>query len=53
MSATLMWLAVELETLAKQYVHSLTIGDPQLLTDAEIADAARLFGSYGLQDSGG
>lgn len=48
--AKAMWLAAELETLAKQYVHSLTIGGPQLLTDAEIADAARLFGSYGLQD---
>lgn len=46
--AKAMWLAVELETLAKQYCLSLQIGEPVLLTDAEIADAANGFASYGL-----
>ena len=47
-----MWLAVELETLARQYFNTLLIGGPVLLNEAEIADAARSFGSYGLQDTG-
>lgn len=51
--AKAMWLAVELETIAKQYYHSLLIGGPHILSDAEIADAARSFGSYGLQDVAG
>lgn len=49
--AKAMWLAVELETIAKQYYYSLLIGGPHLLSDAEIADTARSFSSYGLQDA--
>jgi L-fuculose-phosphate aldolase len=45
-----MWLAHELETLAKQYYHSLLIGGPVLLPDAEIARVQESFKSYGLQD---
>ncbi|MGH7121196.1 MAG: class II aldolase/adducin family protein [Acetobacteraceae bacterium] len=45
-----MWLAVELETIARQYYHSLLIGGPCLLSDAAIADTARKFETYGLQD---
>lgn len=45
-----MWRAVELETLARQYWHTLQIGGPVLLTDAEIADTLRSFGSYGVQE---
>ena len=48
--AKAMWLAAELETIAKQYCYSLMIGGPHILTGAEIADAARSFGSYGLHD---
>lgn len=48
--AKAMWLAVELETLARQYYHTLAIGGPVILSDAEIADAMKGFGSYGLQD---
>jgi L-fuculose-phosphate aldolase len=44
-----MWLAVELETLAKQYVVSLSVGGPVLLDDAQVADAARSFGDYGVR----
>jgi L-fuculose-phosphate aldolase len=46
-----MWLAVELETLARQYFNTLLIGGPVLLGEAEIADAAKSFASYGLQDT--
>ncbi len=45
-----MWLAVELETLARQYYLSLTLGSPHLLSDADIADVAKGFASYGLQE---
>jgi len=48
-----MWLAVELETLARQYFNTLLIGGPVLLDEAMIAEAAKSFGSYGLQDSDG
>jgi L-fuculose-phosphate aldolase len=42
-----MWLAVELETIARQYVVSLSIGGPVLLSDAEIAKVKEGFNSYG------
>jgi L-fuculose-phosphate aldolase len=45
-----MWLAVELETIARQYYLSLALGDPFILTDEQIAETARGFATYGLQD---
>lgn len=45
-----MWLAVELETISKQYYHTLLIGGPNLLSEADIADTVKSFGNYGLQD---
>jgi L-fuculose-phosphate aldolase len=45
-----MWLAVELETIARQYYLSLALGDPFILTDEQIAETARAFSTYGLQD---
>lgn len=50
--AKAMWLAVELEAIARQYCLSLQIGQPHVLSDAEIADTARSFASYGLQERG-
>lgn len=50
--AKAMWLAVELETLAKQYCLALQVGAPVILSDAEIAETMRGFSSYGLQQSG-
>ncbi|MGB3315722.1 MAG: class II aldolase/adducin family protein [Albidovulum sp.] len=47
-----MWRAVELETIARQYYLSLMIGGPVLLSDAEIAETAAAFGSYGVQVDG-
>ena len=45
-----MWLAVELETIAKQYYLSLALGDPVILCDEQIAETAQGFATYGLQD---
>ncbi len=45
--AKAMWLAVELETLARQYLLSLTIGGPVLLDEAEIERNVNLFKGYG------
>ena len=45
-----MWLAVELETLAKQYALSLTIGEPQILTDIQIQETMEAFANYGIKE---
>jgi L-fuculose-phosphate aldolase len=45
-----MWLAVELETIARQYYLTLAIGGPVLLSEADIAETVAAFGSYGVQD---
>jgi L-fuculose-phosphate aldolase len=44
-----MWLATELETLARQYLASLAAGGPVLLTADEVAQAAASFGNYGVR----
>lgn len=44
-----MWLAGEIELLAFQYYHSLLIGSPHILDDAEIAETAKSFENYGAQ----
>jgi len=44
-----MWRAVELEALARQYYLAQALGDPVILSGAEIADTARGFESYGVQ----
>ena len=51
--ARAMWLAVELEALARQYVTALTMGGPVLLSEAEIAEARRAFAEYGLRETPG
>ncbi|MGH7161330.1 MAG: class II aldolase/adducin family protein, partial [Acetobacteraceae bacterium] len=48
--AKALWRAVELETIARQYYYSLLIGGPKILSEQEIAETARKFESYGLQD---
>ncbi len=45
-----MWRAVELETIARQYVLALGLGTPVILTDDQIAETVRGFSSYGVQD---
>lgn len=45
-----MWIAVELETLARQYAISLTIGGPHILDDHQIAETAAAFAGYGLRE---
>lgn len=44
------WLAHELEALAHQYYHVLQIGGGHILSDAQLADTAKGFASYGVQD---
>ncbi len=44
-----LWRAVELETLAKQYYHTLLIGGPVLLSDSEMAETARKLHGYGVR----
>ena len=45
-----MWLAVELEALARQYLLALNAGKPVLLSAAQIAETAAAFANYGLRD---
>lgn len=40
-------LAVEVEALARQYWHAASLGEPTLLTDAEMAPVLRKFAAYG------
>jgi L-fuculose-phosphate aldolase len=42
-----LWLAVEIETLARQYYLSLAIGGAQILADEEIARVVEKFKNYG------
>ncbi len=42
------WLASELETLCHQYAVALQVGEPQVLSDAEIAETVERFRGYGL-----
>jgi len=42
-----LWLAGEVETLAKQYVLALSLGTPAVLPDDEIARVVEKFKSYG------
>ena len=42
-----LWLAGEIETLARQYILARGFGEPRLLPDAEIARVVEKFKSYG------
>jgi L-fuculose-phosphate aldolase len=42
-----MWLAVEVETLCRQYAAALQIGTPHILSDEEIARTVEKFRDYG------
>lgn len=45
-----MWLAIEMETLARQYIMALQLGGPTILPDAEIARVIEKFKNYGLKE---
>jgi L-fuculose-phosphate aldolase len=47
--AEALWLAVEMETLAKQYAAALQIGTPHILDDQEVAKTVEKFKDYGLK----
>ena len=42
-----LWLAVEVETLARQYFNALLIGGPNVLSDAQVEATQRRFETYG------
>jgi L-fuculose-phosphate aldolase len=44
-----MWLAVEMETLARQYAAALQVGTPRVLADEEIDKTVEKFKNYGLR----
>jgi len=44
-----LWLAVEVETLAKQYWHACQAGDPVLLSAAQMSEVLEKFKNYGKQ----
>ncbi|PTE11001.1 L-fuculose-phosphate aldolase [Mesorhizobium helmanticense] len=46
-----MWLAVEVETLARQYHGCLQIGEPPVLSDEEIENVIGRMASYGHRDA--
>jgi L-fuculose-phosphate aldolase len=46
-----MWLAVEVETLARQYHGCLQIGKPPLLTSAEIERVRQRMAGYGMSEA--
>jgi len=48
-----MWLAHEMEALAHQYYHVLTIGGGHILTEDDLAETLKGFASYGVQDDRG
>lgn len=48
--AKAMWLAIEMETLARQYIVSLQLGGPTILPDDEIARVVAKFKNYGLKE---
>lgn len=47
--ARAMWVAVELEALARQYLLALQLGPPPILPDDEIARVVEKFKGYGVQ----
>ena len=48
--AKAMWLAVEVETLARQYHGCLQIGTPPLLSKTEINNVIGRMSAYGLKE---
>lgn len=46
-----LWRMAELETLAKGYATSLTLGQPHILSQEEMAEVIAAFADYGLKDS--
>jgi L-fuculose-phosphate aldolase len=44
-----LWLGVEVETLAKQYWHACQAGDPVILSERQMTEVLRQFRDYGKQ----
>jgi L-fuculose-phosphate aldolase len=50
--ARALWLANEVEVLAKQYLLASQLGPPPVLTDEEIGEVVKKFSNYGLHREG-
>ena len=46
-----MWRAVELEALARQYLLALQVGEPVILSEAQIADTLAMMSGYGVGET--
>ncbi len=44
------WMAIELETIAKQYYHAKLLGEPVILTERDLEETRINFATYGLQE---
>lgn len=44
-----LWLGIEVETLAKQFWHALQLGNPVILSDAQMQQVIEQFAGYGKQ----
>ena len=51
--AKALWLAVEVETLCRQYAIALQVGAPVVLSDAKVAETVERFKSYGPREKSG
>jgi L-fuculose-phosphate aldolase len=51
--AKALWLANEVEVLAKQYLLASQLGPPPVLSDEEIAEVVKKFSNYGLRRASG
>jgi L-fuculose-phosphate aldolase len=51
--AKALWLANEVEVLAKQYLLASQLGPPPVLSDDEIAEVVKKFSNYGLRRASG
>ena len=51
--AKALWLANEVEVLAKQYLLASQLGTPPVLSDDEIAEVVKKFSNYGLRRASG
>ena len=45
-----LWLGIEVETLARQYWHARQLGEPVILDDRQMAEVLERFASYGTRN---
>ena len=48
-----LWLAGEVEAICRQYILACQLGEPEILSDAEMRDVIERFATYGTQGAAG